>query len=109
MTRTTLPPTAKGFLEAINRNDTDAFLAYFPHDGVVDDWGTRYVGHARIKAWSDREFIGAQVRLDVTGAEQSGREIRIAAQVGGNGFNGPSVFVVVVDGPQIREMRITAD
>ena len=109
MTRPLLPPPVNGFLEAINRNDTDAFLAYFPHDGVVDDWGMRYVGHARIKAWSDREFIGVQVRLDVTGVEQSAREVRISAQVGGNGFKGPSVFVVVVDGEQVREMRITAD
>jgi hypothetical protein len=108
MTRTTLPPPAKGFLEAINRNDTDAFLAYFPHDGVVDDWGTRYVGHARIRAWSDREFIGAQVRLDVTGAEQSGREIRIAAQVGGNGFNGPSHFTFRVGGDRVARMTIRA-
>ena len=52
MTHPLLPPPVNGFLEAINRNDTDAFLAYFPHDGAVDDWGTRYVGHARIKAWS---------------------------------------------------------
>jgi len=108
MTRTTLPPPVDGFLDAINRNDTAAFLAHFPQDGVVDDWGTRYVGHARIKAWSEREFIGVQVRLTVTGVEQSGNEISITAQVGGNGFTGPSRFVMVVDGAQIREMRISA-
>jgi len=108
MIPTTLPPPVSGFLDAINRNDTAAFLAYFPYDGVVDDWGTRYVGHARIKAWSEREFIGVQVRLTVTGVEQSGAETRIDAEVGGNGFTGPSRFVVVADGAQIREMRITA-
>jgi hypothetical protein len=108
MTRTNLLPLVSGFLDAINRNDTATFLAYFPHDGVVDDWGTRYVGHARIKAWSDREFIGVQVKLAITGVEQSGGEIRLAAEVGGNGFTGPSRFVLVVEGQQIREMRITA-
>jgi len=89
MTRTNLPPPVNGFLDAINRNDTAEFLAYFPHDGVVDDWGTRYIGHARIKDWS-------------------GREISLAAEVGGNGFTGPSRFVLVVEGEQVREMRITA-
>ncbi|MEP7042938.1 MAG: nuclear transport factor 2 family protein [Dokdonella sp.] len=109
MTPTPLHEPANGFLEAINRNDVAAFLAYFPDDGVVDDWGTRYVGHARIRAWSDREFIGVQVHLSVTGVRLSGNEISIAATVGGNGFKGLSRFVIVVDGQKIREMRITAD
>ncbi len=105
----TLPPPVGVFLEAINRNDSAAFLAYFPHAGVVDDWGTRYVGHARIQAWSEREFIGVQVKLTVTGVEQRGDETRIAAEVGGNGFTGPSRFVLVVGGEWIGELRISAD
>jgi hypothetical protein len=105
---TALQSPVSGFLDAINRNDTDAFLACFPADGVVDDWGTKYVGHARIKAWSDREFIGVQVKLTVVSVKQTGNEVSIGAQVGGNGFTGPSRFVVVVDGQQVREMRITA-
>lgn len=70
--------------------------------------GARYIGHARIERWSDREFIGVQVQWAIAGVEQNGREIGLAAEVGGNGFTGPSRFVLVVEGQRIRGMRITA-
>jgi hypothetical protein len=103
----TLPKPIDRFIAAVNKNDTAAFLAFFPRDGVVDDWGSRYASHDAIRKWSDREFIGVQVKLTVTSVKQSGREVSITADVGGHGFNGPSRFAFVVDSDQVREMRIT--
>ena len=34
-----LPTPVRAAIDAANANDTDAFLACFPPDGVVDDWG----------------------------------------------------------------------
>jgi hypothetical protein len=52
-----LPRPVSEALEAANANDTAAFLACFR-------------GQDEIREWSDREFIGAHVSLDLTGVEQ---------------------------------------
>jgi hypothetical protein len=39
-----LPPPVRSAIDAANAGDTDAFLAAFTPDGVVDDWGTAQVG-----------------------------------------------------------------
>ena len=85
-----LPEPVAGLLEAANANDVDGFLATFIEDGVVDGWGREFVGLAAIRSWSDREFIGKRVSLDVRGVERDGDATVVAAEVGGNGFNGPS-------------------
>jgi ketosteroid isomerase-like protein len=103
-----LPAAIERFIAAANKEDVAAFLALFPADGVIDDWGRQFTGHAAIRGWSDEEFIGKQVSLKVTGFERKGNTVDVMAEVGGNGFNGPSRFTFVLDGDKVREMRITA-
>jgi SnoaL-like domain len=100
-------PVAK-LLQAANANDTEAFLATFADDGVVDDWGREFVGTDAIRGWSDREFIGKHVSLDVRGIEQDGEATVVTADVGGEGFNGPSHFSFLVDGDHVSRMTIRA-
>jgi len=38
-----------------------------------------------------------------------GNTVRVRADVGGKGFNGPSRFTFALDGDKVRKMRITAD
>jgi hypothetical protein len=59
------PAPVRRLLEAANANDSEAFLATFVDRGVVDDWGRQFVGAQAIRGWSDREFIGKRVSLDV--------------------------------------------
>lgn len=80
-----LPAPVDRFVEAVNAGDTEAFLGFFPDDGVMDDWGRRFVGQDAIRGWSDKEFIGAQGRM-----------------------TGPSRFVFVRAGERIQEMQITS-
>jgi hypothetical protein len=88
-----LPDPVARVLDAANRHDGDAFLAFFTEDGVVDDWGREFAGAAAIRGWSDREFIGVNVALDVRESHvASDGEVTIGADVGGDGFNGPSHF-----------------
>jgi hypothetical protein len=103
-----LPAPVAAALQAANAHDTDAWLATFAGDGVVDDWGREFRGAAAIRGWSDREFIGVSVTLDVTGVETRGDETVVTAQVGGDGFNGPSHFAFRVAGDRVTRMTIRA-
>ncbi len=96
----------QALLDAANAHDTDAFLACFPDDGVVDDWGREFRGADAIRGWSDGEFIGVDVTLAVTAVEERDGETVVTAQVGGRGFNGPSHFAFAVAGDRVARMTI---
>ena len=103
-----LPDAVAAALDAANANDTAAFLACFEPDGVVDDWGREFRGPDEIREWSDREFIGVHVSLDLTDVERKDGAVTITATVGGEGFNGPSHFTFHVKGDRVVRMTIRA-
>jgi hypothetical protein len=103
-----LPAPVAAAIEAANDNDTDAFLAALTPDAVVDDWGREFHGPEAIRGWSDNEFIGVEVSLDVKSAEQQGNATAVSAEVGGKGFNGPSTFTFDVAGDRVSRMTIRA-
>jgi hypothetical protein len=105
---TDLPTPVQRLLDAANANDVDAFLSAFTADGVVDDWGREFRGADAIRGWSDKEFIGVRVQLDVTGVARDGEDTVVTAQVGGDGFNGPSHFTFAVEGDRVARMTIRA-
>jgi ketosteroid isomerase-like protein len=100
-------PVAK-LLGAANANDTESFLTAFTDDGVVDDWGREFVGSEAIRGWSDREFIGKRVSLRIDAIDRQGDLTVVTAQVGGDGFNGPSHFSFLIDRDLVSRMTITA-
>lgn len=104
----TLPKPVERLLRAANANDTDAFLATFTDNAVVDDWGREFAGRAAIRGWSDREFIGQHVSLKITQITYEGETTEVTADVGGDGFNGPSHFSFQLDGDQVARMTIRA-
>jgi hypothetical protein len=101
-----IPEPVARLLEAANDHDTEAFLAGFTDEGVVDDWGRKFVGAEAIRGWSDREFIGVEVVLEVTGTTSNGDETTISAEVGGRGYNGPSHFTFAVRDGLVARMTI---
>ncbi len=103
----TIPPPVDRLVAAINGGDTEAFLALFAEDGVVDDWGSRMVGRAAIRTWSDRELIGAKGVLTVSKASARGGKATLDGDWKSNFYSGASHFVFTLDGETIREMRIT--
>ena len=103
-----LPRPVAALLAAANAHDTDAFLATFTRDSVVDDWGREFRGADAIRGWSDAEFIGVSVTLDVAEVSERDGETVVSAQVGGDGFNGPSHFTFAVDGDRVQRMTIRA-
>lgn len=104
----TLPAPVQALIDAANRGDTEGFLDGFTEHGTVDDWGREFRGRTAIRGWSDREFIGVRVSLDVTGVTGGGSEYTVTAQVGGEGFTGPSHFTFRVDGDLVSRMTIRA-
>jgi hypothetical protein len=103
-----VPEPVQALLDAANAGDTEAFLAGFSEDGLVDDWGREFVGAALIRGWSDAEFIGKQVTLQIDQIAEHAGETVVTAQVGGNGFNGPSHFSFRVAGELVARMTIRA-
>jgi hypothetical protein len=101
-----IPEPVATALAAANANDTEAFLDCFTVDGVVDDWGREFRGSEEIRGWSDREFIGAHVSLEVTEVVERDADTVITAQVGGDGFNGPSHFTFRSAGDKLARMTI---
>lgn len=107
MTHAPLPIPVAAALEAANAGAIEDFLHTFADDGVVNDWGREFRGHDAIRSWSDAEFIGKQVRLEVTGSRTDDGTTTVSTEVGGNGYNGPSDFAFTVRGDRITLMRIT--
>jgi hypothetical protein len=105
---TEVPEPVQAVLNAANSHDVEAFLDRFAEAGVVDDWGREFAGRDAIRGWSDAEFIGRQVSLAVTGVQRDGARVVLTAQVGGNGFNGPSHFGFDLDGLLVTRMTIRA-
>jgi SnoaL-like protein len=105
-----LPAPVQAALDAANRNDADAFAGLFASGGFVDDWGRTFTGREAIRRWSDAEFIGQRVSLAVTEVSpgSDAAETVVAAQVGGDGFTGPSHFTFRVAGDQLASMTIRA-
>jgi hypothetical protein len=57
---------------------------------------------------NDAEFIGKRVSLAVRDVEQRAATTVVTAEVGGDGFNGPSHFSFELDGDRGARMTIRA-
>lgn len=82
------------FVDATNAEDTDALLAAFADDAILDDWGRVFTGRDEIASWNARENIGTHNRIEVTGSRPAGDAIVLDVQVAGNGYNGGGSFTI---------------
>ena len=102
-----LEPAIRLLIDATNRGDSTAFLAAFAADAVLDDWGRTFTGHTEIAGWNDRENIGVNSHIDVTGVTRDGDSIRVGVAVSGDGYNGGGAFTFELAGDRIARMVIT--
>jgi hypothetical protein len=54
------------YIAAVNDFDTDALMATFSSDALVNDAHREFRGLASIRAWAEREIAGDKVTMDVT-------------------------------------------
>lgn len=101
-----LPTPVAGFVEAVNAHDEDGFLDALGPTGVVDDWGREFVGRDAIKAWSDKEFIGARGTMDVQRVEDRGDQVEVVADWRSTHANGLSIFTFDVSDGALTRMTI---
>ena len=108
MSEGVVPAAVTRAIDAVNAGDTDVFLSQFAADGWIDDNGRRFSGHASMRAWSDRELIGANTRFEVTSSEPTETGAVVEIEVTSDGFNGFSRFSFVVEGEALLSMTIMA-
>ena len=103
-----LPPPVATFVETVNAGDTIGFLDSFTPDGVVDDWGRKFCDREAIRAWSDKEFIGADGRMTVTNVAIGDNTVEVVADWRSTHANGLSLFAFTLVGDKIAQMKISA-
>ena len=59
-----LPSVIKDFIKATNEHDSNAFMATFAKDALVNDFARNFWGTDAIKKWSDKEMIGDKVTFE---------------------------------------------
>ncbi len=85
-----LPPAIRAFVEATNAGDSEAFVAAFTPDAVLDDWGRTFEGADRIREWDRTDNIGVQTTftaLDAVPGPDADSHV-VTLEVRGNGYNG---------------------
>jgi hypothetical protein len=91
----------------INHGDIEAFLAFFPEDGIVTDWGRAFVGHDAIRAWSDEELIGAQGHMTIKQEAVVGNVVTLETAWKSNYFSSDSGQIIFeVAGNQVKSLTI---
>lgn len=106
MTTLQIPEPIRGFIAAINENDTDAFINAFSATAFVDDWGTKYTGREEITAWSDRELLGAGGKFTAERVTRDSDSITVVGDWRSSFANGPSLFRFELLGDKIASMTI---
>ena len=92
MSAKTLPAAAQRFIDSTNAENRAGMLSAFAPNGVVDDFGRIFTGHAEIGGWSDRENIGTHNRITVQQVTASGDTTLADITVTGDGYNGGGTF-----------------
>lgn len=102
-----IPAPVNAFIEAVNAHDEDAFLgAFTAPDGFVDDWGRIFTGRDAIKAWSDKEFLGARGTLTPEEVSTDANRTTVIGDWRSTHANGRSSFTFDLDGEAIASMTI---
>ena len=101
-----IPQVVADFIDAVNRQDEQAFLDAFTPEGYVDDWRRTFTGRDAIKSWSDAEFLGAKGTLSPQSCTQDGDVARVIGDWRSNHANGLSSFEFKLRGERIVSMTI---
>ncbi|MCH3965439.1 MAG: nuclear transport factor 2 family protein [Clostridium sp.] len=107
-----LPKPIETHFQATNTGDSVTFLSTFAEDAVVIDEGREYRGKTAIKEWSDRDYFGDHLMLEVTNAVQDAEEIVVTAKSDGDydktGLPDPLYldFHFTVKGDKVTRLRI---
>ncbi|TMM41460.1 MAG: nuclear transport factor 2 family protein [Actinobacteria bacterium] len=97
---------AQGWVDAANNSDRAAFRALFAPDAVVIDTGRKFEGIDNIERWSDREFIGANMRIEIERIDTKSDGATLHSKVHSDGFNGRAKVEFTVQDGLIHRVHI---
>lgn len=108
MTDDNLPAAIAAFVDSTNAGDSQAFLAAFTDDAVLDDWGHTFHGRDGVARWNRTDNIGVEAHFDVIGVEPGGAPNTwvVELTVTGNGYNGTGPMTFTLDGTRIARLVI---
>lgn len=98
---------ARAMIEATNRGDSEAVVAAFAPDAVLNDWGRTFTGHDEIGHWDRDENTGTHNQIRVTSVAHRGEALKVGISVSGGGFNGEGSFTFEIQGGLISRLTIT--
>ena len=101
-----IPEPVATFIDTVNAHDEQGFLDAFTSDGTVDDWGREFTGREAIRAWSDKEFIGATGVLTPEEVSVDGDEVTVIGDWRSTWANGRSSFTFAIAGDKLSRMTI---
>jgi len=87
---TKLPKIIDTFIKACNEHNSDAYIACFIEDAVVQDEGKDINGTKAIKEWNERSSKEYKVKLDAIKLVDRNEETVLTASVSGD-FEGSPV------------------
>ncbi len=104
-----LPSAVQVFVDATNAGDTDAFLAAFTPDAVLDDWGRTFTGYDGIARWNVTDNIGKRSHFEPVSAEETDTPgvWTVVLTVTGDGYNGTGPMTFTLDGDRIACLAIS--
>ena len=79
----TLPASVQGYIAASNAFDSDALIAWFADDALVNDTHREFWGKNAIRAWLDREIISDKVRTSPNATAEHYGEVIVHAVTDG--------------------------
>ena len=94
-------------LEGTNHGNAQMLLSAFADDAVLIDWGRTFAGKEEIARWNADENIGTKNNIRVTGVDRRNYETKVDVVVSGDGYNGPGVLSFLLDGDEVKRLRIT--
>lgn len=101
----TLPTTVSQFIDALNRADNAALLAFFTPTALVVDVGQSFIGTDAIRDWNANQFIGSGGHAVPKTAKISGDTVTLPVDWQSKFYTGPSKMVFVLEGDKIAELR----
>ncbi|KRM72148.1 hypothetical protein [Lacticaseibacillus brantae] len=107
----TVPEVLQAVIQTTNTGDSVGFVNLFENEGLIDDWGTKYVGRDRIGRWNQTDNIGRQSQFTLVDAvEEAPGQWLLHIKVAGLGFNGTSPFRFTLSpAGKIAAMQIVPD
>jgi hypothetical protein len=106
---TPVPVALRAFIDATNSGDSDAFVAAFTEDAVLDDWGRVFHGQDGVAAWNRTDNIGVRSHFELVGLERTDDPGRVVAtlKVTGGGYNGTGPMTFEFRGDRIARLVIS--